>query len=111
MLRTDCVANQGLEEASNTEAPRNAPGPSAPPAESSPEPSNSSSSASTSSGENHSKDTNIDLDPHICKFFPCPVCHPPRETQDGNPTVAVDSAPRCEGGTSTNPSQSCDSRR
>lgn len=89
MLGEDCdVSNQGLEENTrgtetsqhDLEAPRVTPEGDL---ESSPEP--NSANCSTSHGERSE-----DRDPHICKDWPCPKCHPPRDTQEENRSRAVE---------------------
>ena len=41
----------------------------------------SANSSSAACGENQS-DNGSDLDPHICKEWPCPHCHKPRDVDD-----------------------------
>lgn len=48
-----------------------------------PERANASNSSTSSSirGENRSYD-DLELDPHVCKEWPCPLCHKPRHADD-----------------------------
>jgi len=91
MLRKDSVSNQGLEQISGTGSSetsgQHAPEPSATPVagESTVESSPPNNFGATN-GENRSRTE--DLDPHICKDFPCPQCHPPRDTQQEDIRVA-----------------------